>query len=219
MGLPRLHLVTDDAVLRNDRFLHDAATVLHAAGADVAIHLRGHATSGSTLEHIGQHLSALALHSGAWLFVNDRIDVARAIRAHGVQLGSRSLPIADARPLLGRGAWIGYSAHSAEEAAAAALSGADFVVVGTIFATPTHADHTPAGIARITACRSAVDVPVVAIGGVTPQRVGELKEAGAYGVAVLGGVWHAADPTAAVIGYVAELRAQYDLAPLEEKHA
>jgi thiamine monophosphate synthase len=62
-------------------------------------------------------------------------------------------------------------------------------------------------------------VPVVAIGGVTPQRVGELKEAGAYGVAVLGGVWRAADPTAAVIEYVAELRAQYDLAPLEEKHA
>jgi thiamine-phosphate pyrophosphorylase len=211
MPLPRLHLVTDDDVLRDEQFLGRARAVLECCGTDVALHLRGHATTGRVLHALGEQLAALALRSGAVLFVNDRIDIAMAIRANGVQLGARSLPLHDARHLLGHGAWIGYSAHAPLEAGRAADEGADFVLLGTIFYSARHG--VPLGSERLEECVRSAGVPVLAIGGITSARIAPVSATGAYGVAVVGGVWHAADAAAAAAEYVAEIRASYGALP------
>src|SRR5688572_3773271 len=209
MPLPRLHLVTDDDVLQHERFLEHAGAVLDCCGTELVLHLRGHATSGRVLHAIGEELAARALRTGAFLLVNDRIDIAMAIRANGVQLGVRAIAVVDARRLLGHGAWIGYSAHGSLEAARAGSEGADFVLLGTIFQTAAHPRRAPLGIDRLEQCVRPAGVPVIAIGGVTPARVAQVAASGAYGVAVLGGVWRTPDPPAAAAAYVAEVRAAF----------
>ena len=200
-ALPRLHLVTDDVVLADRAFPELLDRVLERCGAVAALHLRGHHTTGARLTAIGDAAAAAVLRHGAWLLVNDRIDVARAVRANGVMLGARSLGPAEARALLGAGARIGASVHAAAEAVQAEVEGADFVMLGTIWATASHPGRAGAGTAlvRDTAARSTL--PVIAIGGITPERLAESAAAGAHGVAVLSGIWRAADPAAAAGDY------------------
>jgi thiamine-phosphate diphosphorylase len=206
MPLPRLHLVTDSRVLDGPGFSDVAEHVMTVCGPACALHLRGHGTSGRQLHELGLRLAASALRSGAWLLVNDRVDIAMAVRANGVQLGLSSLPVPDARLLLGAGAVIGYSAHGALEAAEAAADGADFVLAGTIWESASHAGRRPAGPAMLRECVERAPIPVLAVGGVTPARVTEAVAAGAHGVAVLRGVWAATDPTAAAVEYGTALR-------------
>jgi thiamine-phosphate diphosphorylase len=206
--LARLHLVTDDAVLRATDFRARAQAVLAAHGPAIALHVRAHGLPAAELLAIAEELAFAGDAAGAEILVNDRVDVALAAGADGVQLGRRSLPVAAARDVLGADAWIGYSSHGADETAQAAADGADFIVIGTVYESASHPGREPAGPGLVRAAVAAVaptGVPILAIGGVTPERVGELLEAGAYGVAVLGGVWHTADPVAAVGRYLAAL--------------
>lgn len=203
--LPRLHLVTNDALLRQPSFATQAEAILDACGADVALHLRGHDTSGRVLYELGERLAAASLRSGSWLFINDRVDIAMAVRARGAQLGERSLPVSEARLLLGRGAWLGFSAHDMPDVTRALADGADFVVLGTIFSSASHALREPAGVPLVEECVS-VGLPVIAIGGVSVAHVSQLARAGAYGAAVISGVWQAPDPVAAAAQYVDALR-------------
>jgi thiamine-phosphate diphosphorylase len=131
------------------------------------------------------------------VFISGRADIAAAVGGHGVQLGTSDLMPADARRILPRG-WIGRSVHTVEEAAAAVAEGADFLVVGSIYRTATHPEREPTGPELVTKA-ARLGVPVIAIGGVTTERVAELKEAGAYGVAAIRSLWQAADPAAATI--------------------
>jgi thiamine-phosphate diphosphorylase len=114
-----------------------------------------------------------------------------------VQLGTGDLAPADARCVL-PGGWIGRSVHTMEEAGAAVTEGADFLVVGSIYSTASHPDREPAG-PRLVTRTASLGLPVIAIGGVTPARVVELREAGAYGVAAIRSLWQAADPAAATM--------------------
>jgi thiamine-phosphate diphosphorylase len=214
---PRLHLVTDDEVLAKPRFAQLAEAVLAVCGPSAALHLRGHATTAARRHALGERLAVAALQAGSWLLVNDRIDIAMAIRANGVQLGAASLPVADARSLLGAGARIGYSAHSALEVLQAETDGADFALAGTIFESGSHPGREAAGLRLLAECAERSALPVVAIGGITPARVASAVEAGAYGVAVLGGVWHAAEPAAAAAQYVAALSSAFPEAVTEEQ--
>jgi thiamine-phosphate diphosphorylase len=104
---------------------------------------------------------------------------------------------ADARRVFPAG-WIGRSVHTVEDARAAVAEGADFLVVGSIYRTASHPDREPAGPELVTRA-ARLGVPVIAIGGVTSERVSELKNAGAYGVAAIRSLWQAADPAAATI--------------------
>lgn len=195
-------------MLASPRFVPLAAELLARGGPRVALHLRGHATAGGTLHAMAEPLRAAAAAHGAWFFVNDRVDIALALGADGVQLGRRSVPLPVVRGLM-RDAWLGYSAHAAEEAARAASHGTDFVVMGTIYRTPSHAGSPPAGPASIARAAAAAGTPILAIGGVTPDRILELARAGAHGAAVLGGVWHAGDPVAALDTFMVALAAAY----------
>lgn len=205
MNVRPLHLVTDDRVVGAADFGETAQRVLAAHGEGIALHLRAHGLETRELFHLALELAFASAPAGARLLVNDRVDIALAAGADGVQLGRRSLPVDAARELLGADAWIGYSAHAAGEAESAAERGADFVLVGTIYASASHPERTPGGLGRLERTARRVDVPVIAIGGVTPSRVSEAVMAGARGVAVLSGVWDADDPVAAAGRYLEEL--------------
>lgn len=194
--IPRLHLVTDDAVLRHADFVAHAAAVLRALRDRVALHIRAHQLSASTIFQIVAELQPVAAASGAVLLVNDRVDVALTARAHGVQLGRRSLPVPVARQLLGS-RMIGYSAHAEQESVAAERDGADFLLVGSIYQTASHPDAAPGGITLLERCAVVCSKPVLAIGGVTAARVAELRASGAHGVAVIRAVWSVPEPVPA----------------------
>jgi thiamine-phosphate pyrophosphorylase len=202
---PRLHLVTDDAVLADPAFEERAGAVLERCGRAAALPPRGHATTAARRHALGERLAAAALRSGAWLLVNDRIDIAMAVRANGVQLGAASLPVPEARALLGAGGRIGYSAHGVLEVVQAEIDGADFVLVGTIFGSRSHPGRDAAGVELLEGCHARCRLPIMAIGGITPARVPAVARAGAHGVAVLGGIWHVPDPAAAAEEYMAAL--------------
>lgn len=200
--IPRLHAVTDDRVLARGAFLDTARMVAEAGGAALALHLRGPRTSGRRLHDLATTLGPAVRASGGMLVVNDRIDGALAAGAGAVQLGARSLAPADVRALAGNALRIGVSVHAADEARAAA-AGADWLLAGTVWPTPSHPGRPGAGIGLLRAV-AALGTPVVAIGGVTPERAAEAWGAGAAGVAVLRGIWDAPDPAQAVERYLEE---------------
>jgi thiazole tautomerase (transcriptional regulator TenI) len=197
---PRLHVVTDDATLAREDLLRTAVGLAEAAGPDVAIHVRGHATPAARLHDIASRLVAAAAASGAVILVNDRIDVALSTRAHGVQLGRRSVPVRDAHRLA-PALTIGYSAHDVNEALGAVEEGADHVVFGSVWATGSHPGRRPCGPEAVAEVAARVPVALIGIGGITPERVAAVLRAGASGVAVLSGVWAAADRLAALQRY------------------
>jgi thiamine-phosphate pyrophosphorylase len=201
--LPALHIVTDDAVLAGPGFVDSACAVIESGGPRVAVHLRGPDTGGRSLYRLATELAPAARESGAWLVVNDRVDVALAVGTDLVHLGARSLSITDARALLGPSARVGASTHSPAEADTAALMGADWIFAGTVYPTPTHPRRPGAGrggLAEIVTV--AQGLPVFAIGGVTPSRIPEILDAGATGAAVIRGVWSATRPVGALYEYL-----------------
>ena len=126
--------------------------------------------------------------------MNDRLDVALACAADGVHLPEQGLPVAAARRLAGEGFIIGRSVHSAAEAVRAQEEGADYVQVGTIFASRSHRARPVAGLALLEAVAAAVRVPILAVGGITAANVGEAMPAGASGAAVISAILGAPSP-------------------------
>lgn len=204
MTLPRLHVVTNDKVLAAPGFRETATALIRAHGTGLALHLRSPEGRVRRLLEETEALAGPARDAGALLMVNDRPDVALAVGT-GVQLGRRSIPVQAARSILGDEAVIGYSAHGAPEAASAVRNGADYVLIGTIWSTPSHPGREGAGPERVRATVAVSGGPVLAVGGVTPERARVAREAGAWGVAVIRGVWDAADPVAAAAEYLQEM--------------
>ena len=138
----------------------------------------------------------------ARVILNDRPDIARLAGAAGVHVGSEDLPPGEARALLGPGAMIGFSTHSPGDAIRAASLPIDYVALGPVYLTG-HASVRrvpigPEGIARAAAgCRK----PIVAIGGIDPDRARECLAAGAAAVAVMGDLMTAKDISARVAAY------------------
>jgi thiamine-phosphate pyrophosphorylase len=137
--------------------------------------------------------------------VNDRVDLALALDADGVHLGQDDLPARMARPLLRPGMILGVSTHSLEQARAARDAGADYIAVGAMFATATKADFQLVGPVLVRGLRPEIRVPLVGIGGITPDNVGEVIRAGADGVAVISAVCAAADPGAVTRRFLAAI--------------
>lgn len=193
--LPRLHAVTHDALLTHPE-LGIRAAAIAAAGSTVALHARARSQAAALLAKAAQRLLALARPPQAAVFVNARSDIAAAVGAHGVQLGGSDLAPVDARRVM-RG-WIGRSVHTVDEAAAAVQEGADYLMVGTVYESASHPGRPAAGLDLVRQT-SRLGIPVIAIGGITPARAAEVREAGAYGVAVIRALWEAPDPAAAAL--------------------
>lgn len=197
--LPPLHVVTDDATAARPDFLRAAAGVVAEGGPRIALHLRAPLANGLAVYRWAEALRALTREAGALLLVNDRVDVALAMDADGVQLGRRGLVVADARALAGAERMIGVSVHTSAEVDEA--RGADFVLVGNVYATASHPGRPGIGVSGLAAFAG---LPRIVIGGVTPERVAELRDAGVRGVAAIRGVWDAPSPARAVRSYLEE---------------
>jgi thiamine-phosphate pyrophosphorylase len=204
-GVPVLHLVTDDGILARADFRERAFAALDAGGSSLALHLRGPSTAGGRMYAWAEEFRRRARPSGALVVVNDRVDVALAAGLEAVHLGGRSLPVVDARRILGPGVAVGASVHDPAAAAAAARDGSAWLFVGTVYATPSHPDRPGGGTDLVRRVAAETDVPLLGIGGVTVDRVGEVLAAGALGVAVIRGVWDAPDPAGAVGDYLVAL--------------
>lgn len=192
MILPRLHITTDDEIVSRERFL-DIAAALARSGA-LALHLRARNLGGRQLFQLARRLQEALENTSSVLFINDRVDVALAVRAQGVHLPQGGLPPAAVRSLVGAATPIGISVHSAEDARDAFSRGADYVFLGPIFETASHPGIPPLGLGAIERSQPG---RVIAIGGITAARAAECVRAGAYGVAVIRAVWEAEDPAAA----------------------
>ncbi len=184
--LPRLHAITDERIARRAD-LDDLLDRLR--DIELAAHARGRTLTGREHYDLAVHLSA---RPSIRLFVNDRLDIALATRAAGVQLSGSGLQPSDARRL-GPEWWIGRSVHSRDEARAAQDSGADYLLLGPVYHTTTHPTATPLGLGSLSDV-ARLGLPVIAIGGVTPERARDVARAGAYGVAAIRAIWDAADP-------------------------
>jgi thiamine-phosphate pyrophosphorylase len=144
--------------------------------------------------------------AGATCIVNDRADLAMAVGADGVHVGADDLPVGVARRLLGPAALVGGTARNPADAERHRVAGASYVGVGPVCATASKTGlPEPLGPAVVRAVADAVAIPVIAIAGVTVERVDELIAAGAHGVAVIGAVARAPDPEAATAAFVAAL--------------
>lgn len=204
MALGRLHVITD---VRPGR---DALAVVRAAlaaGAPVIQVRVPDATTDREAYEFARHVRALCTEHGATCLVNDRLHIALAVGADGGHVGADDLPVAAARAVLGPAAVLGATCRDPAGARAAVAAGADYLGVGPAYRTATKDGlPEPIGPAGVGAVAAAVPgTPVVAIGGVVPGRVAELRAAGAYGVAVVGAVSAAADPAAATAALLAAL--------------
>jgi thiamine-phosphate pyrophosphorylase len=176
-----------------------AEVVERCLGAGLpAVQLREKDLTGVELLDLARALRGLTARHGARLLVNDRVDVALAVDADGVHLPEAGLPPLAARTLVGPDRLLGVSTHSTAALDAAQEGGADFVLFGPVYDTPhKRAWGAPQGPAALAAACRRARVPVLAIGGVTADRVPELGDAGAAGVAVIRALLEAADPAAA----------------------
>lgn len=194
----RLVVVTDSK-LAHPRSVLDVVREALRCGAP-SVQLRNKGESTRDLLGLGHALRQATRETGALLFVNDRLDLALAVEADGVHLGPEDLPVHAARRVAPRGFLIGRSADDPEVARAAVADGADYIGCGTVYPTSTKRDVGDViGLEGLRRVVRAVSVPVVAIGGITPERAPELAATGAAGLAVVGAIMTARDPAAAVL--------------------
>jgi thiamine-phosphate pyrophosphorylase len=203
--IPRLHLITDDATLARPDFPASARETVEAWGRAVALHLRGPGLDGRKMFALASDLQAPCRAHDALLLVNDRLDVALCLGLPGAHLGQRSLPPRVARGLLGPQRTLGLSVHGKDQARMGGREWVDYLVVGTLFPTPSHPGIRAGGVERLAEVAEVDPPPLIGIGGITPERVTEVMGAGAHGVAVLSGVWGAPDPVQRVGVYLREL--------------
>ena len=200
--LGRLHVLTDARPGRDPRAVIPVAL---DAGAEV-IQIRVKGWADREIYLLAEEVVARCELYGAMCIVNDRVDVVLATGAAGVHLGADDLPVAVARRILGPDALVGGTARDPLSARAAVGAGASYLGVGPCYLTDTKIGlPAPIGPGGVQAVASAVDVPVIAIGGIGIGQVSGLRAAGAYGVAVVDAVSGAADPAAAVRGLLAAL--------------
>ena len=197
--VPPLHALTNDVVLADPAFVATARTVMLDCRSRVAIHLRAVEISARRLLELALELRVIAEETQSWVLVHDRVDIAIVAGITGTQLTSHSLVIADARRIA-PAMILGASIHSSAEAWLTAQSGANFLVAGPGGDARDHAHDAAAFVRGIV--DAADGCPVIAVGGMTPERVNVAVHAGASGVAAMRGIW-LADAARATRRYLA----------------
>lgn len=210
MSLPGLYAVVDAEVA----FAHGWALVDLAAavldGGATLVQVRGKALSSAELLEVSRHVVAMAVPYRAAVVVNDRADLAVLSGAAGVHVGQDDLSPADARAIVGPDRLVGVSTHSADQIAVAAGAPVDYIAVGPVFCTTTK--HTGYDAVSLDLVRQAAATgrDVVAIGGVTLDRVQQVIAAGATSVAVITDLLAGGDPAARTRAFVAAARPRYE---------
>ncbi|MBF0319750.1 MAG: thiamine phosphate synthase [Nitrospirae bacterium] len=154
-----------------------------------AVQLREKAISAKALMEMAIELRQLTRKYGTLLFINDRVDVALCAGADGVHLGAHSIPTDAARRIAGDKLLIGRSTHGLDEAIDARRKGADYILFGPVYQTPSKSRYgDPIGVELILKSKAKVKIPLFAIGGIKPHNVKEVMEFGADGIAVISGI-------------------------------
>jgi len=180
--------VITDRTLSNGLTESEVAKLAYSGGADM-VQLRMKWSEGREMLEQAKKIRALSERYARFFIVNDRVDIALLSDADGVHLGQSDISIEDARELLGEDKLIGVSVHSVKEALAAEFSGADYISVGSVFNTSTKPDaHQGQGLDVVFTVKEAVDLPVMAIGGINRGNIQDVIRAGADGVAVASAV-------------------------------
>jgi thiamine-phosphate pyrophosphorylase len=199
-----LCLVTDRTQTRGRDLVAVVGECL-AAGLP-AVQVREKDLGAADLTFVCRRLVVGARDAGAMLVVNDRVDVALAVGADAVQRTHASLAVDDIRAVAGRKLRIGASVHSLEEAVDAELKGADWVTFGPVYDTPSKRPYgAPQGLDRLAVVTRGLRIPVVAIGGITPERVKDVRAAGARGVAAISAILSALSPADATRAFLEAL--------------
>lgn len=182
--LPKLYPITDARLSG----LSHAEQVKHlSAGGATFVQLREKHLAPREFYHQAEEALRVARSRGVHLIINDRVDIALALHADGVHLGQDDLPPEAARALLGEDAIIGFSTHSVEQASVAARLPIDYLAIGPIFETSSKENPDPVvgldGLRRVREITG--EIPLVAIGGIRLENIGEVLKAGADAVAVI----------------------------------
>ena len=187
----RLYAVTDRAWVGRQTLPEQVEAVLK--GGATCVQLREKELDGTALLEEAKVLAALCRRYGVPLIINDNVEVALASGADGVHVGQDDLTVEQVRRLAGDRLIVGVSAHSVEQALAAQAGGADYLGVGAVFATATKSDaHVLPRETLAEICR-AVDIPVVAIGGIGEDNLLQLAGTGVDGAALVSAIFSAPD--------------------------
>jgi thiamine-phosphate diphosphorylase len=200
--VPVIHAVTTDEIVARPDFVRRAAGIMRVLGTRGAVQLRAPRTSGARIYEVASALSLQQEPTGAWLVITDRVDIAMATGARGIQLTSRSMGVADALAVAST-IPVGASAHSLQEAQAACDAQATWLVVGQL-ADERRKVAGPRALRELVAGCSA---PVVVIGGVTPGHVRGLLALGVHGVAAIRGIWDGDSAELAAEAYLSSYEA------------
>jgi len=200
LALPPLYVILDAALLPSDPI--ELTIRMLDAGARL-FQYRNKTSSSRELLEASQSVWFAVRQYGGRFIVNDRADIARLAGASGVHLGQDDLDVPGARMIVGTESIIGFSTHNVEQFQAAAESDADYIALGPIFATDSKANPDPAvGVDFIRRVRKLTSKPIVAVGGITPERARQVIDAGADSVAVISDILKARNPAERVRQYL-----------------
>ena len=185
--IPRLFYITDETRGTAGRAQLEVIREAFEGGVEAVV-VRERSGAQRLLEEL-----APLRDRGLRVLVSRRLDLARALELDGVHLAADSVPVAEARDWLPPGAWIGYSAHEAAEARRVASLGADYVTLSPVFRTGSKPGARPRGTAWLRKSLADLEIPALALGGVTPGRTREILRAGAWGVAAVSAIGAAPD--------------------------
>lgn len=199
--LTGLYVITDEELCPGRTHVEIARAAL-AGGARI-IQIRDKNASDRDFYEAAMAIRMLTTEAGALLFVNDRVHIAAAVKADGVNVGQTDIPVSAARDILGPKAIIGLSCDSIEQAMGAEAQGADYVGFGPVFPTATKDDAGPiSGIETLRQACEKARLPVVAIGGIGATNIAEVAAAGAASAAVVSAVVCADDMTQATMDLI-----------------
>jgi thiamine-phosphate pyrophosphorylase len=216
VAVPVLHAVTNDEIVGRSDFMDRARSVMRAMGSRGALQLRAPRMARDRAAHFLELALTLVEEQergGAWLVINDRVDVALIACARGVQLTSASIDVPDAQLVLSKvsarcvesaSCAIGASVHSLEEAIGARIAGAAWGVASDVLSVHDQSDRPAAESGPVLLERLVrySGMPIVAIGGIVPQHVAPLRRAGVHGIAAIRGIWDVDHSERAVIDYL-----------------
>lgn len=194
-GAMRLYAVTDDAWLGGRTLMQCVSQAL--AGGATFVQLRDKKASVESLVEQAKELLPLCREAGVPFVIDDDVEAARASGADGVHVGQDDAACEEARRVLGPDAIVGVSVQTVEQACAAQAAGASYLGVGALFGTPTKPDAQLVTLDELHAICEAVDIPVVAIGGLNARTMSALEGTGADGAAVVSAIFAADDIEAA----------------------
>lgn len=202
----KLYLITDRKLFGDSYTLYAAVEEALKDGVK-AVQLREKDLGIRELLEMAYKMKEITKKYKAKLFINDRVDVALAVKADGVHLGQSSMPPSAVRKIAKDKLMIGVSTHGIKEALEAEKRGADFITLGPVYKTPSKLKYgKPIGIDVLKKVKSRVSIPVFAIGGIKEDKVKEVMGAGADGIALISGILGAVDIKSAAKHYIMRVK-------------